>query len=143
MLIEFTLPIPGAPKERPRLGRGGVVFTPSKTKHFEAKVHKIALAAMRQRGFSTIAVGRSVVVSLLFFFEPPKSWSRARLTDLAKRAAIPRITTPDLDNLEKAVLDGMKGAVYADDKQVFELSSLKAWSCRFGDCVNVAVSTLD
>lgn len=143
MLIKFTIPIAGMPKERPRLGYGGHVFTPSKTKNFEAKVRKAAHAAMAQAECVTVGAGRPVVVSLMFFFEPPSSWSRAQMSELLKKVAIPRTTTPDIDNLEKAILDGMNKVVYADDRQVFKVSALKAWSYKFGDCVNVAVSTLD
>lgn len=36
--------------------------------------------------------------------------------------------TPDADNIAKAVLDGMNGVVYKDDKQVIELKVTKQYA---------------
>nr|DAQ86101.1 MAG TPA: Endodeoxyribonuclease RusA [Caudoviricetes sp.] len=36
--------------------------------------------------------------------------------------------TPDADNIAKAVLDGLNGVVYADDKQIVELKVIKAYA---------------
>ncbi len=142
MLIVFSLPIPGVPKERPRLGYGGRVFTPSKTKSFEAKVRKAAEAVMKRHGYCVVK-DRPVIMSLMFFFEPPSSWTRAQINEVIQKGAVPKITTPDFDNLTKAVCDGLNKTVYQDDRQVWKCSIMKAWSFKFGDSVNVAVSTLD
>ena len=56
-------------------------------------------------------------IELTFYMRRPKS--RRRETWVA--------TTPDLDNLEKAVLDGLSGVVYTDDKLVVRKSSVKRY----------------
>lgn len=142
MLIVFQLPIAGVPKERPRLGYGGRVFTPSRTKSFEEKVRRAAKAVMSRHGYC-IVKDRPIALSLMFFFEPPASWTRAQMSEVIAKTAVPKISTPDFDNLTKAVCDGMNKVVYADDRQVSKCSILKAWSYKYGDCVNVAVSTID
>lgn len=45
---------------------------------------------------------------------------------------IPKLTKPDGDNVEKAVLDGMNGVVFNDDAQVFGNSWTKWYSEKDG-----------
>jgi Holliday junction resolvase RusA-like endonuclease len=47
---------------------------------------------------------------------------------------------PDIDNIAKAIADGGNGVVWADDKQIVRLTTLK----RYGEtpCVRVRVSAL-
>ena len=44
----------------------------------------------------------------------------------------PKITRPDVDNLAKAVLDGMKDIVFDDDSFVVSLSCFKRWGTESG-----------
>lgn len=66
-------------------------------------------------------------VSLAFYLPIPKSDSKrqkkAKLEGLLKPT-----TKPDLDNLEKFILDAMNGIFFADDKQVVKLASEKIYS---------------
>jgi Holliday junction resolvase RusA-like endonuclease len=39
---------------------------------------------------------------------------------------------PDIDNIVKAILDGMNGIVYVDDKQVVDLNLTKVYSATEG-----------
>jgi Holliday junction resolvase RusA-like endonuclease len=41
------------------------------------------------------------------------------------KAVVPKITRPDLDNLEKPLLDALSGILYNDDSQVFYKESIK------------------
>lgn len=45
-----------------------------------------------------------------------------------KPKAVYPITKPDVDNLVKAVLDGMNGVLYADDSQIIDLRVVKAYA---------------
>jgi Holliday junction resolvase RusA-like endonuclease len=38
------------------------------------------------------------------------------------------VQTPDLDNIEKAVLDALNGVAYVDDKQIFRKYTEKSWA---------------
>ena len=40
---------------------------------------------------------------------------------------IPMAAKPDIDNLLKALLDGLTGVVWADDRQVYQLTDLSSW----------------
>lgn len=52
----------------------------------------------------------------------------------------PDTVTPDADNIAKAVLDGLNGVAYVDDKQVVELHVYKHDRVRrIGDSIRVVV----
>lgn len=114
--------IPGKPfgKQRPRFSRAsGSVYTPKETVSFERVVGQYAMAA----GIPLIAEGgvRLIVTAV---FEPAQSWSKK------KRAAHlwgPHTQKPDLDNIVKAVKDGLERIAYANDSQVAETISRKMW----------------
>ena len=56
------------------------------------------------------------------FYTPPESWSKVKkLRHIGKS----KITTPDTDNIIKAVLDGLNGLAYKDDNIVSEIVSGK------------------
>jgi Holliday junction resolvase RusA-like endonuclease len=52
------------------------------------------------------------------------------------------MTTPDLDNLEKAFLDGLNGVAYGDDKQVVVKNAVKRYVITGVPRVEVVVSAL-
>jgi len=93
-MIEFTVPGRPKPKQRPRMGKGGNVYTPKETRMYELKVGWYALKAMQGHLKLTGPVGVEV-----------------KLYVKDKRAG-------DIDNLAKAIMDGMLGVVYNDDRQV-------------------------
>ena len=68
---------------------------------------------------------KNLKVTLLFYFKPPKSWSKRK-----KLLAIGQYkrTKPDIDNLIKTVLDAANKKVWQDDNQIVEISSLKQYA---------------
>ena len=60
-MTRFTVPGPPVPKGRPRLGKGGHVFTPDQTRAYERKVALLALAIA---GLSLVAVPVGVALLL-------------------------------------------------------------------------------
>jgi len=68
-------------------------------------------------------------VEFTFYFRVPESDSKA-----TKKAKLEGIMThtqkPDLDNLEKFLLDSMSGVLFSDDKKVVKLKSEKRWAER-------------
>jgi len=117
----LTLIIPGKPfaKQRPRMTRQGRAYTPAATVSFERTVAEYALAA------GAVATTDPVAVIIRAYFEPPPSWSKKRR---AASIGAPHIQRPDLDNIEKAILDGLNRIAFADDGQVAALSSRKWWA---------------
>lgn len=140
MNIEFILPIPGVPKGRPRHTRSGRTYTPAETRKFEAFVKGKAERVMAELGAQPVE-DQGLAVTLSFFFTPPASWTKRRKREVLELGAVPKITKPDIDNLGKAVLDGMNGAVYKDDCVVWDLHCLKLLSFAQGGTVHVSVIT--
>jgi len=97
MATMFVAGLP-IPKARPRLGRGRV-YTPARTRDYQRAIWASALAAGLRASREPISV------SLVFHLPSPGRC--------------------DLDNLIKAVLDGLKGAAYHDDRQVVRLTAEK------------------
>lgn len=93
-MIAFTVPGHPQPKQRPRFGRRSV-YTPEATRAYEKFVGYCARQAMQGE-----MLRGPVAVDMVV-------WTRGKA---------------DVDNLAKAVLDGMRGIVYEDDSQVVHLS---------------------
>lgn len=106
-------------KARPRLGRGGKVYTPKKTVEYEGM---IAAAASKQ--FKQPFAG-PVAVAIEFRFEVAKSHSKKKRLSMIGQ---PHTQKPDVDNIVKSILDGLNGVAYTDDSLVFAIRANKTWS---------------
>ena len=124
-MLKITFVVDGTPvpKGRPRFSLGHV-YTPQRTREFEAKVRGAAKAAMRGRP----ATDMPVRVSIHAYREIPKSWSKNKQERARHGEIMPSSHGMDIDNVYKSVLDGMIGTVYIDDCQVVELTGSKAYS---------------
>lgn len=95
--LSFFIPGRPVPKARPRVGAGGRVFTPKRTREYEELV---AWTARTQ----PFALGSAPV--------------KVRIVLRTQRPL-----TGDIDNYAKAILDGMvTGQMMVDDSQVVELA---------------------
>lgn len=108
------------PKERARVIRGHA-YTPTKTAAYEQKVARAWSAKYPDQLEGDIRV--SVICSMSI----PTSWSGVK-KERARRGIIYPSVRPDLDNLVKAVLDGLNGVAFLDDKQVVELFARKEYA---------------
>ena len=120
----FEVATKPVPKGRPRFARGRV-FTPSTTKNFEKLIHVQCGLAMTLQKFERLT--GPVEVFIEFQYKRPKK------TELS----CPRA---DIDNLVKAVLDGINGIAFDDDKQVQCLFASKNWG--EADLITVKVMPL-
>ena len=133
MTAGLTFAVPGkpVPKQRPRMTRSGSVYTPAATTRYERLVAKHARAAGAAPMTGPVAVDISVR------FPIPKSWTKARR--LAADGG-PHTQRPDIDNLQKSVLDGLNGVAFSDDAQVCSVSAVKTWDAACADgCVEIHV----
>lgn len=122
--MNFT--IEGLPKGkgRPRFTRSGHAYTPDTTRKYEALVTARAKEAMI--GKRKIEKPNAVRVDILAIFPVPSSWSKKRRT-AALQGVEHHVSKPDLDNVQKAILDGMNGIVFEDDSQVIDSRTRKAY----------------
>ena len=90
--------IPGrpVPKGRPRFGRNGQVYTPKKTREYEELVGWYAKQCM------TEPLEGNVMLHI--------------------KTYVKNNVSPDLDNIAKAIMDGLNGVAYKDDRQVMCLT---------------------
>lgn len=124
MADRITIVIPGKPfgKQRPKFDpRTGHAYTPGATVSFEQTVRELAAQKIRT------PIEGPVTMTLEAVFVPAKSWSKKR-----RAAALGTLHTqkPDLDNIEKAILDGLNRIAFADDQQVADVRKRKLWGER-------------
>lgn len=116
--VSFTIPGEAVPKARLRVfKRNGkaTAITPEKTVNYENLVKWTAHQAMQKAGVDMFhgPLQASIYISLPI----PTSWSRKR-QELAIAGRIAPTNKPDIDNLVKALFDGMNGIVFRDDSQI-------------------------
>lgn len=108
------------PKERARVIRGHA-YTPTKTAQYEQRIARAWAAKYPDQ------LGGDLRVSVIFSMSLPTSWSGVK-KERARLGVINPSVRPDLDNLVKAVLDGLNGVAFLDDKQVIELFARKEYA---------------
>lgn len=132
-VITFTIPGNPVGKGRPRMSRrGGFVrlYTPEKTASYESLV---ALAGQQAMAGRPVFEG-ACVVALDICVPVPASWSKKKQV-AALAGQVHPTTKPDIDNVEKAIFDGLNGVVWKDDVQVVQVTKRK----RYGDTPGVQV----
>jgi len=129
--VRITIPGQPIPKGRPRVavrGRRAVAYTPARTKTYEARVAWAVANVTR----SELLAPAGVPVrfdALVVFGRPQRLQAKRHPAGL-----IPHTCRPDLDNVVKALMDGVGAAGYwADDSQVTCLRADAAYAERGQD----------
>lgn len=118
-----TFFVPGRPRPQPRPRfANGHAYTPDTAKDWKAAV---VAAYVKSVGVNE-PTKLPVALRLEFYFQLPKSklaaYGRGELSGYHSQR-------PDLDNLEKAVMDALTDAgAWADDCQVVSKKSVKVWA---------------
>jgi Holliday junction resolvase RusA-like endonuclease len=134
-MITFTIPGQPVGKGRARVGKvGGFsrLYTPEKTVSYESLVGYSAAQAMAGQPLLEGAVS----VRLRIEVQIPASWSKVKQQRALAGSEHPT-TKPDIDNVEKAVFDGMNGVVWKDDVQVVDVAKSKRYGLTPGVTVEV------
>ncbi|HBO1369383.1 TPA: RusA family crossover junction endodeoxyribonuclease [Pseudomonas aeruginosa] len=134
--VMFTVPGEPQGKGRPRIGRVGAqarMFTPAKTANYEGLIAHSGQQAM---------VGRAlfegpVLVELDIALSIPQSMSKKQKA-MALAGQLHPTKKPDLDNVQKAIYDGLNGVVWKDDVQVVKAVVGK----RYGETPGVRVKVV-
>ena len=129
--IAFTIHGKPFAKQRPRHGKF-TTYTPKETVSFEAHVGNVARPL-----FSEPLTG-PVRVTIWATFKPAVSWSKKKA---AAHLGQYHTQKPDLDNIEKAILDGLNRIAFADDSQVADVQKRKVWGADAKTVVTVEVLT--
>jgi Holliday junction resolvase RusA-like endonuclease len=134
--LSFTVPGPPRGKGRPRAtirGAHAAVYTDAKTASYE---NLVALAGMAALG-ALPPFDCPLVVQLLIRVTPAKSATRKALAAMLGGDQ-PPAKRPDIDNVAKAVTDGLNARVYVDDAQIVRLVVEKVYAATSG--VDVTIS---
>ena len=132
MTLRFSIPGEPRGKGRPRFSASRAGFVRVRTDDKTAAYENLVKLAARQAGAQPI--DGPLAVQITAYFVPAQSWSKKR-----RAAALAGHEAPgrfDVDNIAKAVLDGLNGIAFADDKQVVALMICK----RFADVARCEVS---
>ena len=131
MRVDFTIHTAPVSKQRPRLGKGGCVYTPSKTKVFE---NIVALSYGNRPSFDD----KYIRIRLKFKFEVPKSYSKKKRLEAIEGKIRP--TKADIDNYIKAALDGLNKKAWKDDRYIIGILAEKEYSEE--SCIEVSIETV-
>lgn len=124
MLRTIRLEIPGIPvgKARPRFTKRGHAYTPDKTREYEGRV-AAAFFDSKEKAFQK---GTPIVVDVIARMPIPKSTSKKKRLEMLARKKM--LKQPDIDNIVKAVLDGLSGLAFPDDNQVWKIYAYKIYA---------------
>ncbi len=114
------------------------MYDPPKSKAYKQMVAAVVRSHMNLNGIQTIA--EPLAVHLNFYFTPPKSYSKKRIRAIETKEEL-FTKKPDVDNLGKAVLDGMNGIMFKDDAQIVGLTIGKHYGHK--DYVDVKVQIIE
>jgi Holliday junction resolvase RusA-like endonuclease len=127
--IAFTIPAEPVAQGRPRattIGGFTRLYQPTETVKWQQQVRLFAVEAMSQLEGEPIQ--GPVALNLAFYLPRP-----GRL--IHKRRPMPPCLAdhkPDLDNLVKAILDGVNGVAFQDDRQVVQIMARKFYAAGSG-----------
>lgn len=116
---ELTFEVPGKPQGKARVrvvqnrytGKAHGI-TPENTRSYEDLVRWCWKAAGGR-----FLGDEQLEVHVAAYFEIPKSYSKKRVREIEENHLRPTCK-PDLDNIQKVVLDALNGLAYTDDAQV-------------------------
>lgn len=124
--IELTIEGEPVGKGRPRVttrGKFAHAYTPKKTKNYEQHV----VNTYKSKYNYSHKLKGPLKSEVLAFFPIPKSASKKK-RELMKNNIITNTHKPDIDNIEKSILDSLNGLAYEDDSQIISLYGEKLYS---------------
>lgn len=111
-------------KARPRLNMyTGSIYTPTKTKDYENLIRQYFKLKYKAH---KVLTGR-INVTIIAYFKVPKNTSKKKEEEMLNGTVSPT-KKPDIDNIEKIVLDAMNKFVFEDDSQITKISVEKVYS---------------
>ena len=124
-MIKFEILGQPIAKQRPRVTRAGIAYTPSKTVNYEALVKYTYQSLYSQRK----PILGLIEANITAIFPIPKSYSKKKTAELLS-GRYNYDKKPDCDNLAKIILDALNGIAYKDDSQVTVLHIAKEYGIQ-------------
>ncbi len=124
--MRYRFEIPGKPLGKARHcfnSHSKVTYTPQKTREYEALVRD----CYRIQNGNKKPLSGAVRARITAYFAIPKSVSKRVRADMLAGVILPT-KKPDLDNIEKTILDALNRLAYRDDSCVTEIMSHKFYS---------------
>lgn len=97
-MVKFNIPGRPVPKQRPRVGRNGNIYTPRKSREYEKTVARVGRLAFKNPYAGPVSLQVQIYLA---------STGNAG----------------DLDNYVKSIQDGLNGIAWQDDRQVIRLKA--------------------
>ena len=137
---QIKIVIPGVPKGQPRPratafetkgGKlGARVYNPQGgAAQFKADLKKFVFDTP---GFPYAAQGEKVRVDWKAYFTRPKRLLRKKDPD----GPVPYLSTPDVDNIAKTIMDALNGVAWEDDRQVWKGRMEKLYCSKPGSGID-------
>lgn len=126
MEVNFTVPGEPRGKGRHRFSKSGHTYTDSETRAYE---NKIIAYYRKAHGAFHFPESAFVSVNIVAFLPIPKNATKAQRAGMETGAILPS-QKPDVDNIEKAVLDALNGIAYKDDARVCRTSCAKFYGAE-------------
>lgn len=124
MIYEFEIPGPVTGKGRPRINTYTCrAYTPNKTKEYEELAKQYFVLKYPRH----IPIEGRVKVSIIAYFKIPKG-TKKKNEELMLSGNISPTKKPDIDNIEKIILDAMNSLAFKDDNQITKLEIEKVYS---------------
>ena len=134
MSRRFVVPLRPKAKERPR-HKGNIAYTPKATKEYEE-----AVRYYYERDCGAPPTSKPVMLTLCFNFAVPKSVNAATRQKMLT-GEYPYPARPDLDNVEKAIMDALNKVAFADDAQIVAKVSLKRF--WYSDSIMITIDEME
>lgn len=124
-MIKFEILGQPIAKQRPRMTRAGIAYTPAKTVNYETVVKYTYQSLYAHRE----PIMGHIKASITAVFPVPKSYSKKKTAELLS-GHHNYDKKPDCDNLAKIILDALNGIAYKDDSQVTVLHITKEYGTQ-------------
>ena len=122
--LTVWFPINPKSKQRPGFRRFGKASTPKKTRDYEEQIADYFNQNPSRFRFEK---GIPIEVNLVFGMPIPKSTAKSRKAAMLE-GIIKHTKKPDVDNLQKAVLDALNKIAWGDDSQIVRITAKKEYT---------------
>ena len=118
-----------------RYTKSGMRYQPSAVTDWKTYIR---LTAEQQLPPGFVLLNSPLMVHAVFTFSAPRSWSKKKLSMLARGGRFYKTTKPDLtDNLMKGLIDALSGIIWLQDQQICEVRSSKLYGMQPGTLLEV------